>query len=239
MTLEKSTFFQLLDGYARSRHQCFLAEMDLRTEEIGYSVCFRPLDVSEKLIENLSKDLNDENLRENLSAVYACKYLTIPTEYAKVAVNQRQLPSALVDQLDAELSQFAEPKKGEAPPDLWEQQTGDVPAVKPDDLKSVWRLFGDMKARNSGAAGDSVYKSVCSPGADALSVWYRASVLALIIKMRSDLLAPWICEGQPDNAVFEVAATFPMEKMRTGIVREGLPFDVDKFVAATNLRRKI
>ena len=24
---------------------------------------------------------------------------------------------------------LAEPKKGEAPPDLWEQQTGDVPAV--------------------------------------------------------------------------------------------------------------
>ena len=106
MTLEESTFFQLLDGYARSRHQCSLAEMDLRTEEIGYSVCFRPLDTSEKLIENLSRDLNDENFRENLSAVYACKYLMIPTEYAKAAVNQRQLPSALVDQLDAELSQL-------------------------------------------------------------------------------------------------------------------------------------
>jgi hypothetical protein len=104
---EKSVFFQLLDGYARSRHQCFLAEMDLRTEELGYSVCFRPLHVSERLIENLSKDLKDENLREDLSAVYGtCKYLTIPTEYVKAAVNQQQLPSALIDQLDAELSQL-------------------------------------------------------------------------------------------------------------------------------------
>jgi hypothetical protein len=87
-----------------------------------------------------------------------------------------------------------------------------------------------MKARNARAAGDGVYKSVCSPGADALSVWYRASMLALTIKMRPDLLAPWIRDGQPDDAVFEVAATFPMEKMRTGIVREGLPFDVEEFV---------
>lgn len=31
---------------------------------------------------------------------------------------------------------LAEPQ-GEAPPDLWEQQAGDVPAVKPDDLKHV------------------------------------------------------------------------------------------------------
>jgi hypothetical protein len=55
----------------------------------------------------------------------------------------------------------AQGMKGEVPPDFWEQQTGDVPAVKPDDLKNVWRLFGDMEARNpgqSGAAGDSVYK---------------------------------------------------------------------------------
>jgi hypothetical protein len=113
---------------------------------------------------------------------------------------------------------------------MWEQQAGDVPAVKPDDLKNVWRLFGDMKARNAGAAGDGVYKSFCSPGADALSVWNRTSMLALTIKMRPDLLAPWIRDGQPDDAVFEVAATFPMEKMRTGIVREGLPFDVEEFV---------
>jgi hypothetical protein len=123
--------------------------------------------------------------------------------------------------------------KGEVPPDLWEQQTGDVLAVKPDDLKKVWRLFGGIEARNpgqSGAAGDNVYKSVCSPGADARSVWYRASMLALTIKMRSDLLARWIRDGQPDDAVFEVAATFPMVKMRTGIVREGLPFDVEEFV---------
>ena len=180
-------------------------------------------------------------LRELLKSLHAVddKYLDVQVLVSHTSGGYEGISHISMLYLGNAVIHVAEPKKGEAPPDLWEQQTGDVPAVKPDDLKSVWRLFGDMKARDSGAAGDSVYKSVCSPGADALSVWYRASVLALIIKMRSDLLAPWICEGQPDNAVFEVAATFPMEKMRTGIVREGLPFDVDKFVAATNLRRKI
>jgi hypothetical protein len=61
-------------------------------------------------------------------------------------------------------------------------------------------------------------------------VWYRASILALTTKIRPDFLAGWIRGGQPDDAVFEVAATFPMEKMRTGVVREGLPFDVEEFV---------
>lgn len=90
-----------------------------------------------------------------------------------------------------------------------------------------------MEARNPGqsvAAGDNVYQSVCSPGADARSVWYRASALALAIKMRPDLLPAWTSDGQPGDVVFEVAARFPMEKIRTGIVREELPFDVEEFV---------
>jgi hypothetical protein len=33
-----------------------------------------------------------------------------------------------------------------------------------------------------------------------------------------------------DDAVFQVAAPFPMEKMRTGVVRQGPPFDVEEFV---------
>jgi hypothetical protein len=32
------------------------------------------------------------------------------------------------------------------------------------------------------------------------------------------------------DAVFDVAATFPMEKMRTGVIRQGPPFDVEEFV---------
>lgn len=45
-----------------------------------------------------------------------------------------------------------------------------------------------------------------------------------------ELLASWTHDGQLDDAVFEVAATFPMHKMKTGVVREGPPFDVEEFV---------
>jgi hypothetical protein len=34
----------------------------------------------------------------------------------------------------------------------------------------------------------------------------------------------------PTIALFEVVATFPMEKLRAGVVREGPPFDVEEFV---------
>ena len=80
MTIDKTTFFQLVDAYVRTRHRCLLAEMDLRTEELGYFLCFRPLDASD-----------------------AYKYLMVSTEDVKAAVNRRQLPTSLVDQLDAEL----------------------------------------------------------------------------------------------------------------------------------------
>jgi hypothetical protein len=83
MTIDKTRFFQLVDAYARTRHRCILAEMDLRTEELGYFLCFRPLGGSD-----------------------AYKYLMVAREDVKAAVSRRQLPTSLVDQLDAELSKL-------------------------------------------------------------------------------------------------------------------------------------
>jgi hypothetical protein len=88
MTSAKAVFFELADEYARTRHQCFLAEMDLRTIEIGYNVCFRPLEVTEN------------------SDPYACKYLTVPTEQVEFTGRRGHLPGALVDRLDAALSEL-------------------------------------------------------------------------------------------------------------------------------------
>jgi len=105
MTSEESTFFRLLDGYARTRHQCFLAEMTLHTEERGYFLCFRPLRISDDAIKNL-RESSSENLKKNLSPFYACKYLTIATQDVRAAGSQQELPASLVDQLDAELSQL-------------------------------------------------------------------------------------------------------------------------------------
>ncbi len=85
MTTDKTRFFQLADAYARTRHQCFLAEMDLRTEELGYFLCFHPLGASD-----------------------AYKYLMVSTEDVKSAVSRGQLPTSLVDQLDVELPKLKE-----------------------------------------------------------------------------------------------------------------------------------
>jgi hypothetical protein len=92
MTTDKTLFFQLVDAYARTPHRCFLAEMDLRTEELGYFLCFRPLGTS-----------------DDLSSRYACKYLMVSTEHVKAAVSWGQLPTSLVDQMDAELPKLRPP----------------------------------------------------------------------------------------------------------------------------------
>jgi hypothetical protein len=122
-----------------------------------------------------------------------------------------------------------EPSEIQGPPQLWNDPSGDVPAVKPEDLKIVWELFADSEARTPGQSvsiGDSVYRSVCSTGADVFSVWYRVSMLAAVIRMRPD--PP---ERYPlTDSVFEVAATIPMARMPIGFVRDELPFDVDGFM---------
>ena len=136
---------------------------------------------------------------------------------------------------------LAEPKPAEAPPDLWESQEGGVPAVSPDDLRKVWTLFRETQARNPSectSIGDTVYQSVCSPGADTIAVWYRASMLGMLHMFPESPLAPWTRNGELDDAVFEVAATFPMEKMRTGVVRQGPPFDVGEFVRQVAAKQK-
>jgi hypothetical protein len=62
-------------------------------------------------------------------------------------------------------------------------------------------------------------------------------MLAMMMQMMPDMLAQWTHDGDLDDAVFQVAATFPMEKMRTGVVREGPPFDVEEFVKQIGARR--
>ena len=126
---------------------------------------------------------------------------------------------------------LAEPKPAE-PPDLW-AGSGDgdtVPAVSPEDLKKLFQLFRDVQSRGVGAIDMRMYERACSSGADVQSVWFRAAILEGLKQMHPELIARWTRNGEFDDAVFQVAATFPMQKMKTGVVREGLPFDVDEFV---------
>jgi len=125
------------------------------------------------------------------------------------------------------------------PPDLWAgSQEGDsVAAVHPADLRNVWRLFRDAQSRNPGqctSVGNGVYESVCSPGADVLAVWFRASMLELMTQ--PDMLAQWTHNGELDDFVFEVAATFPMKKMQAGVAYDGPPFEVQEFVKQVGAR---
>jgi hypothetical protein len=134
---------------------------------------------------------------------------------------------------------LAEPRPAEAPPDLWESQEGGVPTVNPADLKKVWQVSADFKARNpgqSGSIGSTVYQSVCSPGANVVAVWYRASMLCVLEQMMPELLASWTHDGQLDDGVFEVMSTFPVQRMKTGVAREGPPFDVEEFVKQIGAR---
>jgi len=79
---------------------------------------------------------------------------------------------------------------------------------------------------NEGVAIDmDFYQRACSPGADSDAVWYRASMLQLLA-VPVGLLTPWLHDGELADAVFQVAAAFPMKKLSVGVPQQGLPFDV-------------
>ncbi len=118
-------------------------------------------------------------------------------------------------------------------PNFWRSK-GDVAAVDPADLKAVCGFMREAQARAPAGQQTSIdgraFGNVCSPGADAMAVWYRASMLGLLQMMQGDLLMPWLHNGELDDAVIQVAATFPMKNMGVGVVHDGLPFDVEEFV---------
>ena len=89
MTPTETRFFELVDHYARTRHACFLAEMNFRTKELGYDLCFRPTGTS-----------------ENPTGRYAHKYLRIATELVEAAAHREQLEPFLASELDTELSKL-------------------------------------------------------------------------------------------------------------------------------------
>lgn len=44
------------------------------------------------------------------------------------------------------------------------------------------------------------------------------------------VLATWLHDGVPDDAVFHVAATIPMSRMQAGIAYKKQPSDVGEFI---------
>ena len=83
--------------------------------------------------------------------------------------------------------------------------------------------------RQSTAMSIHLYERACSPGADVQAVWYRISMLHALAGL--GMLSPWLRDGEPVDAVFQVAATFPMKRMSIGVPQQELPFDVRGFLA--------
>lgn len=107
---------------------------------------------------------------------------------------------------------------------------GPIPPVDPADLRRVWETLRENQARTPGhGIGISIdfYERACSPRANVEAVWFRTSMLGMLDML--GMLSPWIHEGVVADAVFNVAATFPMEGMAIGVPRQGLPFDVQEF----------
>lgn len=54
------------------------------------------------------------------------------------------------------------------------------------------------------------HKDACGPGADVGPVMSRKHMIDMLIRFK--LLVPWLRNGQPDRAVFRLAATFPLHE---------------------------
>src|SRR6266404_3437080 len=124
--------------------------------------------------------------------------------------------------------------------DFFGARGNDVTAVSPDDLRNVWTMMRDLEARTqagqTGSLSSRLYEVACSPGANVLAVWYRASILGVLQMLPGNPLTPWSHGGELDDAVFQIAATFPMKKLPVGLVKNGLPLDVQELVKQIRAR---
>lgn len=104
-----------------------------------------------------------------------------------------------------------------------------LPTVSPVDVRSVWMIQRDTQKSLPDQhvwLPSSTYERACSPGADFEAVSHRASLLHLLGRM--DLLSAWIHNGEPDDAVFKVFATFPMKRIPRDRNLGGLPCDFEE-----------
>jgi len=86
MTPEETNCFTLLDNYARTRHQSFLAEFFLSTIETDYVLCFRPIVGGEPS-----------------GTRHGCRYVYVRPDLVKTAGQENKLPDVISELLDREL----------------------------------------------------------------------------------------------------------------------------------------
>jgi hypothetical protein len=102
-----------------------------------------------------------------------------------------------------------------------------IPAVDPEDLRRRWNIqpLWDSKA----------LLEAQSQQADSAAVWRRDGMIRMLVEFNyGQLLAPWHHGEELDDAVFRVAATFPMRELRHGCYKiagdELYGFDPNAFV---------
>lgn len=109
-----------------------------------------------------------------------------------------------------------------------------VPEVDPEDLKATWAFHQKVQAEHPGeqvGIGAGLAQSICKPGTDIHSVWYRSIMIWIMTQIAPEQIAPFLDNGQPCDAVFRAAAKVRLEWMGVKIEREGPPFDVNEFLS--------
>jgi hypothetical protein len=110
---------------------------------------------------------------------------------------------------------------------------GPVPAVEAADLEAIWNLQNDMQAGHPGASISfdiRTHLRASRPDADAVSAWYRLSILAILqyLKRTGGLELRWLSDGKPSQAVFKALAIVPMTSIPVGKPTSQLPVDLDE-----------
>jgi len=86
-----------------------------------------------------------------------------------------------------------------------------IPPVAKDDLRHLHEISVDMAKRylgKNGVIAVEVMARACSPGTDLPAVWFRYTRLRSLAK--EGILAEWQHNTDFDDAVYQVAATIPM-----------------------------
>jgi hypothetical protein len=104
-----------------------------------------------------------------------------------------------------------------------------VPVVDAADIKVIWDYSQKLKAEHPDgvAVGEGVWKQLLAPGVDIRAVGYRCSMLSMLEMM----LRPAFTGGEPTENAFKVAARMDLNWMQVGVVHNGLPFNLDAFLA--------
>lgn len=104
-----------------------------------------------------------------------------------------------------------------------------IPPVAEDDLKRLYEASLDRTRRYSGKDGVLSMEELaraCSPGANLPAAWLRYTQLRMLV--RHGFLAQWQRDTGLDDAVFQAAASMPMN---------GVRFDPETFVQRLSPRK--